>query len=103
LVAVTAAGVYPVALPVEVAKPVLEASAVMVTFWATSQLDDVEVSVLREPTGRPVLPGARLTVTVTFEVGAAESVTLKVPVESCAADRFVGVATMTGRVLGGCM
>ena len=83
-----------------VAVPVLEESAVMVTSWAVFQSAGVKVSVPPEVTDRPLLPVAKLTVTVTVNAGAAESLTPTVPVESCATGRAAGAATMAGGVAG---
>ena len=95
-VTMMAAGEYAGAVAVNVAVPVLEESAVMVTSWAVFQSDGVKISVPPEVTDRPLLPEVKCTVTVTVDVGAAESATPKVPAEPCATDRAAGAGTMTG-------
>ena len=83
-----------------VAAPVLEESAARVTVCAVAKLAGVKVSVPPELTDRPLLPEARLTVTVTFEVGAVDSDTPNVPVPPWATDSDTGLATMLGLVAG---
>src|SRR5215469_15630055 len=95
-----AAGGYPGAVAVNVAAPVLEEPAVMVRSWAVFQSAGVKVSVPPEVTDRPLLPVVKLTVRVTVDAGAAESVTPTVPVEPCTTDRAAGAATMAGGVAG---
>ena len=82
------------------AVPVLEESAVMVTSCAVFQSAGVKVRVPPEVTDMPLLPEVKSTVTVTAEVGAADSLTPKVPVEPCATDRTAGAATMAGGAAG---
>jgi len=60
----------------------------------------VNVSVPPELTDRPLLPDARLTVTVTFDVGAVDSDNPNVPDPPWATDSDVGLATMLGLVAG---
>jgi hypothetical protein len=83
-----------------VAAPVLEESPATVTVCAVAKLAGVNVSVPPEETESPVLPEVRLTVTVTFELGAVESDTPKVPVDPCVTDSDVGLATTAGVVTG---
>jgi len=99
-VAVTLALASPVALAVNVAAPVLEASAAMVTVCAVAKLPGVKVSVAPELTDSPVLPDVRLTVTVTLDVGAVDSDTPKVPLPPWATDSAVGLATTLGVLEG---
>ena len=53
-----------------------------------------------ELTDSPVLPEVRATVTVTFDVGAVDSETPKVPVEPWVTDSEAGLATTAGVVAG---
>jgi hypothetical protein len=60
----------------------------------------VNVSVPPEDTDSPVLPEVRLTVTVTFELGAVDSETPKVPADPWVTDSDAGLATTAGVVAG---
>jgi len=99
-VTVTDAVVKPDAVALNVALPVLDESAAIVTVCAVAKLLGVNVSVPPELTDRPVLPEVRATVTVTLEVGAVDSETPKVPVEPCVTGSEVGLATTAGVVAG---
>ena len=79
-VAVNVTEVRPVALAVNVAAPLLELSAVIVTLCADAKLAGVNVSEVPAVTDRPVFPEVRATVTVTFADGAEDSDTPTVPV-----------------------
>ena len=79
-VAVNVTEVRPVALTVNVAAPLLELSAVIVTLCADAKLAGVNVSELPAVTDRPVFPEVRATDTVTFADGAEDSDTPTVPV-----------------------
>jgi hypothetical protein len=72
--------VRPDALTVNIAAPVLELSAVIVTLCAVPKFDGVNVSELPLVTDRPVFPEVRATDTVTFDDGAEDSDTPTVPV-----------------------
>jgi hypothetical protein len=85
-----------VALEVNVALPVPEASAVMVTFCGVDQFDGVKVSVPPPVTDRPVFPELRAVVTVTFAVGAEDSTTASVPLAPCARFSALGVTVTVG-------
>jgi len=85
---------------VNVAVPVLEQSAVMVTSCAVFQSAEVKVRVPPEVTDTPLLPEVNSAVTVTVEVGAAERRTPKVPAEPCATDRVAGAATTADGAAG---
>jgi hypothetical protein len=85
--------VRPLALTVKVAAPVLELSAVTVTFWGVEKFDGVNVSELPAVTDRPVFPEVRAVVTVTFEDGAADSETPTVPVPPWLMVCAVGLTT----------
>jgi hypothetical protein len=79
-VTVNVAEARPVALAVNVAAPLLELSAVIVTFCAAAKFDGVNVSVLPAVNDKPVFPEVRATDTVTFEDGAEDSDIPTVPV-----------------------
>ena len=79
-VAVKLTVVKPVALALNVAWPVPELLAVIVTFCAVEKFVGVKVSEAPADTDRPVFPDARATATVTFEVGADDSDIPTVPV-----------------------
>jgi hypothetical protein len=72
--------VRPDALTVNVAVPLLELSAVIVTLCPAEKFDGVNVSELPAVTDRPVFPEVRATDTVTLEDGAEDSDTETVPV-----------------------
>src|ERR1700733_6718710 len=78
------------------AAPVLVASAAIETFCMTFQLVGVKVRLEPEPTDRPLLPEVRAAVTVTLELGAAESATPTVPVNPCITGSEVAFVTMAG-------
>jgi hypothetical protein len=79
-VAVKVTDVKPVALTVNVAAPVPEELAAMVTFWAVAKFDGVNVSDPPEDTDRPLFPEVNAVLTVTFAVGAEDSEIPTVPV-----------------------
>src|SRR6266700_3915015 len=78
--------VYPVALTVNVAAPVPELFAVIVTFCGDAKSDGVKVSDPPPVTDRPLLPEVNDVATVTFAAGAADSEIPTVPVPPCATD-----------------
>src|SRR6202021_3674817 len=71
--------VRPVPLTVNVAAPLLELFAVIVTLCADAKLAGVNVSELPAVTDRPVFPEVRVTDTVTLADGAEASATPTVP------------------------
>src|SRR5438105_4769309 len=88
--------VRPGALTVNVACPVLEASAEIVTFCAVAKLAGVKV---RDPpplTDRPVLPEVREVVTVTLADGADDRLIPTVPLWPCWTFSDVALATRLG-------
>jgi hypothetical protein len=72
-VTVTSAEAYPVAVEAKVAAPVPVAPAVISTFCAVDQFCGVKVRVPPPLTARPELPEVREVVTVTFALGASDS------------------------------
>jgi hypothetical protein len=88
--------VRPDALTVNVAAPLLELSAVIVTLCAVAKLVGVNVSELPAVTDRPVFPEVLATATVTFEDGAEDSDIPTVPVVPCVMVCDVGVTTRLG-------
>jgi len=78
-VAVNVTEVRPDALAVNVAAPLLELSAVIVTLCAVAKFDGVNVRLVGDAV-RPVFPEVRATDTVTFEDGAEDSDIPTVPV-----------------------
>ncbi len=86
--------VYPVALTVNVAAPVPELFAVIVTFCGDAKSDGVKVSDPPPVTDRPLLPEVNDVATVTFAAGAADSEIPTVPVPPCATDNADVLATM---------
>src|SRR5215469_14021633 len=93
-VAVNATEVKPDALAVNVAAPVPEPLAVIVTFCAVEKFDGVNVSELPPVTDRPLFPEVNAVVTVTFEVGADDSDIPTVPVLPWVMFCAVGLTTM---------
>src|SRR5690242_4267864 len=87
-------------MALNVAVPVPDESAAIVTVCAVAKLLGVNVSVPPEPTDSPVLPEVRLTVTVTLDVGAVDSDTPNVPVLPWVTDSEVGLATTLGVLAG---
>ena len=87
------------ALMVKVAWPVLDASAVKVTFCAVAKLAGVKVSEDPPVTLSPVLPAVRAVVTVTFAEGAADSERPTVPVWLWVTDSEVALAWMAAGLL----
>ena len=79
-VAVKVTDVRPEALAVNVAAPVPELLAVIVTFCAVEKFDGVNVSELPPVTDRPLFPEVNAVLTVTFEAGAEDSEIPTVPV-----------------------
>jgi len=74
--------------------PVPVALAVTVTVCAVEKLDGVKVSVVGDAVS-PVFPDAA-TVTVSFDVGACDKASVKVPVLPWATLRLVGLALIVG-------
>jgi hypothetical protein len=81
---------------VNVAAPLLELSALIVTLCAVAKFDGVNVSEPPAVTDRPVLPEVRATDTVTFEDGAEDSDTPTVPVPPWVMVCEVGVTIRLG-------
>src|SRR5215831_18403451 len=96
-VAVTVAEVYPVPLAVNVVVPVPLALAITVTVCAVAKFDGVNVSVAGDAVS-PEFPDAAM-VTVSLEVGAADSASVNVPVLPWVTDKADGVALIVGVVV----
>ena len=95
-VTVNVTDVRPEALAVNVAGPVPEELAVIVTFCAVEKLAGVNVSEPPAVTDRPLFPDVFAVVTVTFEVGAEDSVIPTVPSLPWVMFCVVGATTMLG-------
>ena len=95
-VAVNVTEVRPDALTVNVAAPLLELSAVIVTLCAVAKFDGVNVSELPAVTDRPVFPEVLATDTVTFADGAEDSDIPTVPVVPCVMVCEAGVTIRLG-------